>query len=172
MTSATKTGAKLMGKAKGAAKLLAGYPAIFRHLSEEHAEVSALMERVAKAPSDSDAREQLFPEIRRSLLAHARAEEQEFYEPLRRFGDTAARVPRAIEEHRRIEEQLETLAAASFSDPRWLADFERLKAAVAAHVESEESELFPAAKPLLDDEQAREIDERYRAAEEREKEPL
>lgn len=169
MATASKTAAKAMGKAKGVAKGLSGYPAIFRHLAAEHGEVSALMQRVAGSSEKSDVREELFPEIRKNLLAHAKAEEKEFYGPLRRSAETKELISQAIEEHRKVEEYLEKLASGNKATKTWMQIFERMMRAVEAHVDMEENEIFPKAFEVLSREQAQKIEERYEAAEERQK---
>jgi len=169
MANFTKGTAKIAGAAKSLGKALSGYPAIFRHLAGEHGEVATLMKRVADSTNDSEIRAELFPEIRRSLLAHAKAEEKEFYEPLRHHSETSGLIPQAIEEHRRIEELLEQLQRQSLATDDWLATFRTFKQAVEQHVEHEEEQLFPAAKQALTSEQAEQMDRRYEATEEQEK---
>lgn len=85
MANLSKGASKLAGGAKGAAKAMTGYPGIFHHLAGEHAEVATAMERVSHSSKESDAREEVFAVIRKSLLAHAKGEEKEFYPRLRQF---------------------------------------------------------------------------------------
>jgi hemerythrin superfamily protein len=170
MENLTKGTAKIAGAAKAIGKALSGYPAIFRHLSGEHGEVATLIKRVAGSSDDPQIRAELFPEIRRSLLAHAKAEEKEFYEPLREFSQTSPLITQAIEEHRRIERFLDELQRTkSGPDASWLATFQNFMRAVEAHVQHEEEQLFPIAKDLLTSEQAAQIDKRYEAAEDAER---
>jgi hemerythrin superfamily protein len=123
------------------------------------------MDEVLRAPDDGKLRHELFPQIRRNLLAHARAEEQEFYAPLRGFTDTEPLVARSLEQHRGIEQLLAQLASEGAGTPRWLETFGRLRAAVEAHVELEERDLFPLAARVLGREQTKVMDDRYRAVE-------
>src|SRR5262249_13766192 len=118
---------------------------------------------------DPEIRTELFPEIRRNLLAHAKAEEKEFYEPLRGFPRTAPMIPQAVEEHRRIEQYLEQLHRESSSTDAWLETFRAFASGVDAHVQREENEIFPAAKDAFDSDRAKQIEQRYEAAEEQEK---
>src|SRR5258706_7593309 len=169
MANISRAAAKLTGVARAAAKALSGYPAIFRHLAGEHGEVATLMKRVASTRDDVETRKELFPEIRMSLLAHGKAEQKEFYEPLRQHAATAGMIPQAIEDHRKIEAYLERLSAESCASDTWLATFQDLMNAVEAHVEREEGELFPAAKEALTPREADDIRHRYEATEEQEK---
>lgn len=169
MASGSKLGSKAAGAVKGAAKALAGYPGIFHHLAGEHAEVSTLMQRVAASSADSDDRPELFAEIRRNLLAHAKGEEQEFYPVLKKFPEIESIVDECLREHKRIEEYLDQLHTADKTSNAWMQRFEEMMQTVQAHVEREENQLFPKAKDLLDKQAAKDIEERYEAVEEQEK---
>lgn len=166
MAKASKMAAKAMGKAKGAAKALSGYPGIFHHIAGEHGEVSAMMKRVAGSSEGSKVREELFPEIRKNLLAHTQAEEKEFYGPLRRFPETKEFIAQAMDEHRKVQEYLEKLESGNKATKTWLQTFERMMRAVERHVEMEEHEMFPAANEVLSGEQAREMEDRFQEVEE------
>ncbi|HYD49417.1 MAG TPA: hemerythrin domain-containing protein [Terriglobales bacterium] len=168
MASVTEGIAKVFGKAKGAAKALEGYPKIFHHLAAEHAEVSTLMTRVASS-DDSAVRDELFPAICKHLLAHAHAEEKEFYPALNRLPQLAAMVGECLAEHKTIEAHIDRLKVLSTADPGWAAQFERLVAAVQQHVEREEQQLFPRASESISDEQGDELYHSYEDQEEREK---
>jgi hemerythrin superfamily protein len=165
-------GSKTAGAVKSAAKALAGYPGIFRHLAGEHAEVAALMKRVAATSEDSDARQELFPEMRKNLLAHAHGEEQTFYPALRKFPEIEPLVMECLREHKHIEEYLEQLHAGDKTSPAWLDRFEQMMTAVESHVEREENELFPKARDLLDRQAAKDLEDRYEKVEEQEKSRL
>lgn len=169
MATGSKAASKAAGTAKGIAKALEGYPGIFHHLAGEHAEVSALMKRVASSSEDSSVREELFPEIRKNLLAHAHAEEEEFYSALRNYPEVEPIVSRCLDEHHKVEEYLGELESGNKATKTWGELFGRMMRAVETHVEREEKELFPKARELLTEDRAREMEERYQNAEEREK---
>jgi len=169
MAKASKVAAKVKGGMKAAGSALTGYPGIFRHLAAEHGEVSVLMKRVAGSSDGSDVREELFPEIRKNLLAHAKAEEQEFYEPLRNRSATRDLIRKSLDQHRKIEEYVEKLSSGNKATQTWLETFERMMRAVEQHVDLEENQLFPAAKELLSTNEAQEMEEQYEEAEEQEK---
>ena len=164
MANVTKAASHVAGKAKEAVKMASGYPGIFHHLMGEHTEVSTLMHRVMD--SSPKIREELFPDIRRRLLAHAKGEEQEFYPKLKQFPELAAMIDRSFREHDEIEAYLEELNSLSKSDPAWNSQFEALVQAVEAHVDLEEHELFPLAKDLIDKDAAEKMLQRYEKVEE------
>lgn len=170
MARATKATATAAGKLKGAGKALQGYPGIFHHLAGEHGEVAALMQRITR--SDGPTRDEVFPELKLNLLAHAHAEEQEFYPRLSSFAELEALVDRCKSDHKEVENLLQRLSAEDKHTDSWLALFEQMKAAVEEHVEREEKELFPQARDLLTRDQAGEMEKHYEDAEEREKAAL
>ena len=169
MARGSKAAAKTAGAVKGAAKALAGYPGIFHHLAGEHGEVSAMMQRLAASSRDSQARREVFAEMCRNLLAHAHGEEEVFYPGLKAFPEVEPLVARCLEDHARVEQHIEQLAAMDPATAEWEALFDTLKSAVEDHVAREEQELFPKAKDLLDAERAREMESQYESIEEREK---
>ena len=165
---ASRALAKVRAKTKEAFTGLSGYPGIFSHLAGEHAEVASLVKQVRSA-SDVQTIDELFPEIRKNLLAHAKAEEKEFYAPLRTAPPTQKLVAKAIDEHHRIEAYLEELNGTDRSTKTWMSMFERFHRAVEAHVDMEEHQLFPAAKDVLSNAQAKEMERRYSEAEAQQK---
>ena len=165
---ASRAMAKVHAKTKEAFTGLSGYPGIFSHLAGEHAEVASLMKQLHSA-FDSDTIDELFPEIRKNLLAHAKAEEKEFYAPLRNAPPTQKLVAKAIDEHKKIEEYLGQLNESDRSTKTWMSTFEKFQRAVEAHVDMEEHQLFPAAKDVLSNGQAKEMERRYSEAEAQQK---
>lgn len=172
MASVTKAAAKVAGKTKGAAEALAGYPKIFHHLAAEHTEVSVLMKRIANSAQDSNARQDIFPELCKNLLAHAHAEEEEFYPVLTRLPELEQLVSQCIEDHRHIDGYLQELHSSNMATKTWTTIFERLMKAVESHVEREENDLFPKASDLLSNQQASEMYRLFENVEEREKAAL
>lgn len=170
MARATKAAAKVAGKTHGAIKALEGYGKIFHHLAAEHAELATLMKRIASSADDSDVRDELFPEVRTNLLAHAHAEESEFYPVLERYPELETLVSHCREDHEEIDARLDEVeAAGSTKSAAWLGRFKRLMEAVTHHVQREEQELFPAANRLLNSETSEAIFESYESFEQEEK---
>ena len=138
-----------------------GYTGIFRRLAEEHKEVDLLMQRVEKS-SDADVKRDLVTKIRRELLSHAKAEEQEFYSVLREHSETRELAAHSKEEHDEIEFmfcQLDELHGAA-----WNSVFTKLMHSVQHHVNEEETRLFPRAKAVLSSQQIQDIEKRYAEA--------
>jgi hemerythrin superfamily protein len=155
---------KIMAKAAGAAKaakaVATGYTGIFRRLEQEHGEVSALMKRV-KASKDAIKRRELISEIRRELLAHAKAEELVFYSVLKQYEATNAIINQSLADHRKVEQLLERLSFEPTDDPDFTLSFDELVRSVEDHVHEEEHELFPLARRLLDHDMISALEQSY-----------
>jgi hemerythrin superfamily protein len=147
------TTSKVMGAAKDIKATFKGLSGVFKHLMEEHGKVAALLKRT-KASSDPRVRAELYPTIRRELLAHEKGELVAVYPRLAQFAETAS----IADEHNRDAQELQAAIAAvdalSFADVSWGPNFERLVRLVEAHVKQEEAEYFPKAQELLGDEEA------------------
>ena len=83
------------GKVKGVKARLEGLVGVFNTLAEQHTEMKVLLRRLQAAP---DRRSELWPEIRRELLSHERAEVREVFSMLRDRAET-----RAFAEHHDLE---------------------------------------------------------------------
>ena len=161
MRTLTELASKAVGVAKATGAALSGYRGIFRTLKREHGEVSVLIMRVA-TDRDGDARAELFPLIARELLAHARAEDAEFYSILADHESTRGMVMQLEADHERIEMLISELATLPIHSSGWLIRFRELQRAVQEHVDQEENQVFPRARHILSPEMAEEIDHRYR----------
>src|SRR5690606_7968059 len=109
MPRGTEIAGKVMGKVKGARQALTGGSGVFERLATEHGEISTMIRRVSVSGHDSKVRAELFPRIRRELLAHARAEEREVYSSFRAIPELAEHMTRSAEEHHEIERMLDEL---------------------------------------------------------------
>lgn len=156
----SKLGAKAVGKTKALGKILKGQTGILRHLADEHGQVSSLMKCIA-ASDDVDVRRDLFPEIRSKLLAHAQAEEAEFYPPLRTHPQLTNMVERSLQQHREVEQLLDELTGLDQSASTWKAAFLRLQHAVTEHVRLEEEQMFPLAKEAIGGDRLAQMLEHY-----------
>lgn len=167
MAIGARIASKTAGLVKGANKAMEGYPGIFHHLAGEHEEVAALMQSAAVA--DTKEREELYPVIHKSLLAHAHAEEECFYPQLLRFPKIHDLAAHCMAEHARIEELLRVLNSTDKATQNWKEIFDELRRVVQHHVEQEENELFPQAMELLDEGEAEEMNHQFKKVEKREK---
>ena len=104
-----------------------------------------------------DMRQNQFDEMRRELLAHAKAEEAEFYPVLRNAEETRDLAEDAIDDHARIEDLLDRLSEMDVDSESFSEVCDELIAEVEDHVQMEEKELIPAAQRIIDDERAKEL---------------
>lgn len=156
-------GSKLMSTAKDIKATFKGLSGVFKHLMEEHGKVGALLKRL-NSSSDESLRAELYPTIRRELLAHEKGEVLAVYPRLAQFAETA---PIAAEHEREAKELQSAIAAVdalSFSDPGWGPTFGRLVKLVEAHVKEEEDEYFPKAQEVLGDDEAKALLPRFEQA--------
>jgi hemerythrin-like domain-containing protein len=141
-------------------------PTIFQVIREQHREVDELLTALADE-EDTGRREELYAELRFQLERHARAEEAVFYDLLRRHDKTRAMAQHAQADHIEVRRLLAELDATACDDDPWDDLVAALAQAVRAHVATEESKLFDAARRLLDDGQARTLAETFEAVEDR-----
>lgn len=158
---------KAAGKIKRAGAALTGDKGILRTLKEQHAEVSVLMKQV-NAGGES-ARRQLFPKIRESLVAHAKAEQETFYAALDGHELARTRLDHSVREHQQMEQLVEQLHTTPTDAALWEQSFDQLVKVVNDHVREEEDDMFPIAKQVLSEKQLHEIESQFETAYAREK---
>jgi hemerythrin superfamily protein len=152
-----------MGAVKDIKATFKGLTGVFKHLMEEHGKVGALLKRL-KGSSDESLRAELYPTIRRELLAHEKGEVTAVYPVLAQYAETSG----IAAEHQREADDLKAAIAAvdalSFGDSSWATTFERLATLVEQHVDEEESEFFPKAQEVIGEDQAKALLPRFEAA--------
>lgn len=133
---------------------------IFGRLKKEHSEVSELITRLKKAGAEE--RRELFPKLLVELQAHASAEQETLYERLRGRNDLlTCEVDDGVAEHDAIENTLATLVEIDVESDAWKQCLESLEECLQHHIDDEENEMFPAAKELIDAEEAVDIERAY-----------
>jgi hemerythrin superfamily protein len=135
---------KAVGVAKAVKATLEGLEGVFRHLVREHGEASALLMRL-KLSSDPDVRRELWPTVRRELLAHERAETLVVYPALRTVADTRIMAEEHDRDARELEEAIDALNRVAVDGAEWQPALEQLIQLVQEHVQDEEEEYFPIA---------------------------
>ena len=154
---------KAMGTVKAVTAGFKGLRGVFLHLAEEHGEVAALMKRVSKA-DDAQVRREHFPHIRAELLSHEKGELAEVYGVLANFERMRSTVLAHNEQAHTLEKAIADVDAQDFASEEWGHSFRRLFELVKAHVEEEENDFFPKAQEVIDEEESKQILERYEAA--------
>ena len=157
------TGSKLMGAAKDIKATFKGLTGVFKHLMEEHGKVGALLKRV-KSSSEESVRAELYPTIRRELLAHEKGEVLAVYPVLAQFAETTAIAAEHDREAKELQAAIAAVDALAFSDASWGPTFERLVKLVDAHVKEEEDVYFPKAQQLIGEDEAKALLPRFEQA--------
>jgi hemerythrin superfamily protein len=152
---------KIKAAAHQVAAILSGKAGILNTLEREHAEVSALMQKVLSANNPAATAEEHYPTIRRKLLLHARAEQDVLYAACEKRPETASMIPNAIGEHAELERLLGELDRLPVDTQAWLDEFRRLEQSVRHHVEQEENFLFERCQEAFENDQLRELDDQY-----------
>jgi hemerythrin-like domain-containing protein len=141
--------ANAVGPLEQARVVVAEDRGIFDKLREEHATILSLVKQARNA--DPVTRRELYPRLRRELLAHGLAEDKEFYAVLEHYRETELCTSHSRAAHDRLEQFIATLDAVTTDDPDWDLAFNELATNVAHHIRIEETELIPAAQKLLSD---------------------
>lgn len=162
MNKIDELSSKVAGGAKATKATLEGLTGVFRHLEQEHGEVSALLMRL-KGSHDPDVRRELFPTVRKALLAHERAEIAEVYPVLRSHPQTAGLADEHDRNAKSLDTAINTLTNIAVDSPRWPDALDALMTLVKAHVHHEENEIFPLAQRIFKA-RANELLESYESA--------
>ncbi len=157
-----KVASEVMGAVKAAKATIETLPGVFKQLTREHGEVTALLLRV-KMTSDVKVRRELFPKIREALLAHEKGELAVVYPAFREHEDLAAYAEMHEREAGALEHMLERLNRLPYEDRQWGPAFAELVDTVGRHAREEEDQYFPVASKTLGRDVAERMKIRYLA---------
>jgi hemerythrin superfamily protein len=125
-----------------------------RFLKDQHQQVRDLLDAVAQG--SGEARREAFEPLVRLLAVHETAEEIVVYPAARSAGEEGTRVAEArLKEEDEAKKMLSDLERLDLSSPEFEEKFAAVRAAVEAHADAEERELFPLLEDTVDDEQRR-----------------
>jgi hemerythrin superfamily protein len=119
-------------------------------LHTDHEQVSQLFRQLEAAGADT--RQQLLDTIVEELEVHAMAEEQVFYDAMRRVSD---RIDHAQEEHQKIKSLVGEVEGLDPGSAAFMEKARELKRTVEHHVREEEGPVFAEAERLGPEELAR-----------------
>src|SRR5262249_9884299 len=148
---------RVMGAVKAVKASFKGLHGVFKRLTEEHGEVTALLLRV-KSSSDLDVRRELFPKIRVELISHEKGELKDVYPMFENHPELAKMAEEHGAEANPLERKIEELNAMPFEDEAWMSKFKELVDLVQRHVDEEEGEFFPAGERVLGREAAEQME--------------
>ena len=121
---------------------------IYALLAADHREVAKLFDDCERCRGPE--LQQTYAQLANTILVHAKAEERAFYARLVELG---AEIDAARDEHDEVERMIEECRAAVLDEERFFGRLGALRAAVEAHVEKEEGELFARAREILGDDE-------------------
>ncbi len=127
---------------------------IFEALKKDHEKVKNLLNKLVEMKEGDAGRKALIDEVRDELIPHARAEEAIFYNSLRTIKETKDLVMHGYKEHMEAETLLRTLQLKEKIDADWTKTANKLREAILHHIESEEGEIFSAARRVFTQEEA------------------
>lgn len=148
---------------------------IYDLLKKDHREVKHLFQRIEECLENqqySEA-EATFEELRMELTAHAKAEQESFYEPLfllSREKEGKDLAWEGEEEHHVIALLLNELSRMEIDDGSWKAKVKVLSEIVDHHVQEEEGDIFKEAKKCFSNAEAQKIADNMKTLKEQYKE--
>jgi len=147
-----------MGKAKAMKARLTGLVGVFKTLAEQHGEVTALLDR-AKTSDEKFA--ELWPEIRRELISHERAEVGVIYPMLRAYAQTAEMADHHDIEAGELEALIGRIDSLAIDAPERRQLFQQLIDTVTHHAREEEHDIFPKAQDAIGKDQVRALEDPF-----------
>jgi hemerythrin superfamily protein len=117
-------------------------------LKADHRKVQSLFAEAQNA-RDGTQKWHIFVNIKQALLKHAHAEETVFYPMFRRYDEFEGLISKSFEEHAEMKRLLAEFTDMAGSLSGFDEMLSQLIAAVSAHIEVEENELFPKVRQLL-----------------------
>ncbi|MEZ8295220.1 hemerythrin domain-containing protein [Vibrio splendidus] len=134
---------------------------IFDVLKDSHEKQRLLMDALLQTSGDTQARKELYINLKDELTKHAIAEERHFYAPLIESDQSIDMTRHGIAEHHGIDKILAQLDDTEMSSPAWLVLMKTLKDKVEHHLEEEEQRFFQTAGRVLDTEQKETLARKY-----------
>ncbi|MEZ9107517.1 hemerythrin domain-containing protein [Vibrio cyclitrophicus] len=134
---------------------------IFDVLKDSHEKQRLLMDALLQTSGDTQARQELYVNLKNELTKHAIAEERHFYAPLIESDQSIDMTRHGIAEHHGIDKIIAQLDDTEMSSPAWLVLMKTLKDKVEHHLEEEEQRFFQTAGRVLDTEQKETLARKY-----------
>ena len=134
---------------------------IFDVLKDSHEKQRLLMDALLQTSGDTQARQELYVNLKDELTKHAIAEERHFYAPLIESDQSIDMTRHGIAEHHGIDKIIAQLDDTEMSSPAWLVLMKTLKDKVEHHLEEEEQRFFQTAGRVLDTEQKETLARKY-----------
>jgi hemerythrin-like domain-containing protein len=133
-------------------------------LTTDHTEMKKLMNELDETTDRGiKIRHELFGKLRDKLEIHETIEEEIFYPALKEHPKAKDIVLEGIEEHHVVDGIVAELEDLSVEDETWGAKLTVMKENVEHHMDEEESDMFPKAKKVFDEDELKTLGERMQA---------
>lgn len=119
-------------------------------LKNDHEKINELFAKLDRTSEKAiKTREGLFADLQFALDTHAKVEEKNLYDRLRKNNKMEDLIGHSYDEHAEIKDLLKELDSIAKDTENWLDILDELKDLVTHHVEEEEREMFPKAERML-----------------------
>ncbi len=131
---------------------------IYDLLKKDHKEVKKLFKQILDECKPDEA---TYNQIRNALQVHMRGEEEYFYPAIKDGQDARILSNEAVVEHNSAKMLMDEIDNTDEDNEMWLPRVKVLSEMIDHHVEDEEGDLFDEAKKLLNENQEREIGQKF-----------
>ncbi len=136
-------------------------------LTTDHEHVKKMLEELDDTTERAiKTREQTFAKLQSDLEVHETIEEEIFYPALKDHPKTRDIALEGYEEHHVVDMVMGEMGDVAVSDETWTAKFAVMKENLEHHIEEEETDMFPKARKVFDQQELDELGERMAARKE------
>ena len=126
-------------------------------LTQDHREALRLVEQLEGVRNNEQGNLQAFQMLEAALMLHMREEEEIYYPALARHEEFADLMDENVAEHEMVKQNLTQMRELAVSDEEFQALLTETKAALEAHMEVEEDDIFPRSIELLGSDRINEL---------------
>lgn len=118
-------------------------------LTQDHREAISLIEQLEGVRNDETGNRETFAKLDEALQLHMREEEEIYYPALAQHEEFADQMEENVSEHEMVKQNLAQMRELPVSDESFQTLLTETRAALEAHMEVEEDDVFPRSIELL-----------------------
>ncbi len=126
-------------------------------LTQDHRQAIRLVEKLEGVRSDERGDRETFRELKAALELHIREEEEIYYPALAPYDEFSDLMDENVPEHAMVRANLSQMSELSPADATFQTLLTETKLALEAHMENEETEIFPRSIELLGEDRINEL---------------
>jgi iron-sulfur cluster repair protein YtfE (RIC family) len=126
-------------------------------LTQDHRQAISLVEALEGVRSDERGNRETFRELKAALELHIQEEEEIYYPALTPYDEFSDLMDENVPEHAMVRANLAQMSELSPADATFQTLLTETKAALEAHMENEETEIFPRSIELLGEDRINEL---------------